>query len=102
MEKGLPLSAYMIPFLENCQEHSAQNKSTSVSAYFSHIPVCTTILYILCNKVFYPMNLSILVYMESSCYSFHLQRLRLYIFLPSCKGCVISILQEMVTKQNEI
>ena len=38
MEKGLPLSAYIIFFLEHCQVHSAQNKSTSIRTHFPSIP----------------------------------------------------------------
>ena len=50
MEKGLPLSSYLIPFLENCQGHSSQNKRTSISAYFYNIPTCTNhIFYLLCS-----------------------------------------------------
>ena len=38
-----PLSSYLITFLENCQRHPMQNKSTSVSDHFSSIPILTTL-----------------------------------------------------------
>ena len=37
------LSLYLIPFLENCQWHPAQNKITSVSHHFPSIPILTTL-----------------------------------------------------------
>ena len=45
MKKGSLLYSYIVPFLENCQQHFAQNKSTSVSADFLSMPFTT--LYIL-------------------------------------------------------
>ena len=41
MEKCLPLFTYLIPYLENCQEHSAQLKSKRL---FSNLPTCTTLI----------------------------------------------------------
>ena len=45
MEKGLPLPSYVIPFLENWLGQSAQDKSTSISAYFSNAPTCTNLTF---------------------------------------------------------
>ena len=40
----LPLSSHLIPSLEKCQWHSAQNKSISVSDNILNISMCTTLM----------------------------------------------------------
>ena len=42
-EEILPPSLCLTPFLENCQRHRVQNKSTSVSDHFPSIPILTTL-----------------------------------------------------------
>ena len=48
MENGYPsITSLFIPniFTKNCQGHSDQNKSTSISACFSNTPTCTTLIF---------------------------------------------------------